>query len=211
VFIRQELAASSTMAFARLFLRSRVHRQLSRRVLQVSICRQNELDFRSTRQFCGLIPKPEDDEGLIIPRKDTPAERKASSDKVEAIAASISDLSMLEVVDLVENLKEKLGMQGMDFGIAGGGGGGGGAADAVEEEVEEVVEQTEFAVKLTKFDPKAKIKLIKEVRKIGGFGLKEAKEIVESAPVILKKDLSKEEAEELKAVITGLGGEVELE
>lgn len=85
-----------------------------------------------------------------------------------------------------------------------------GTADA-EEEAEEVKEQTEFAVKLTKFDAKAKIKLIKEVRSIGGFGLKEAKEIVESVPVVLKKDLSKEDAEELQNKLKELGAETELE
>ena len=86
----------------------------------------------------------------------------------------------------------------------------GATAEAEEEAVEEK-EHTEFAVKLTKFDAKAKIKLIKEVRSIGGFGLKEAKEIVESVPVVLKKDLSKEDAEEMQKKLKELGAETELE
>ena len=97
-------------------------------------------------------------------------------------------------------------------GVAGAGGadgdeddeevgGGGGATEA----------QTAFDVKLVGFDAKAKIKIIKEARSIvPGLGLKEAKELVESAPVAIQKGLSKENAEEIKAKLEALGAEIEI-
>ena len=95
------------------------------------------------------------------------------------------------------------------FAMGGGGGGGGGApvAAAVVEEVKEEikVEKTHFDVELSSFDPKSKIKVIKEIRGLLGLGLKEAKEMVETAPQWIKKEMPKEEAEELCAKLVGLG------
>ena len=71
--------------------------------------------------------------------------------------------------------------------------------------------KTHFTVKLEKFDPATKIKLIKEVRAATGLGLKEAKEAVEGAPKELKADVKKEEAEELKAKLEAVGGTVTIE
>jgi len=93
------------------------------------------------------------------------------------------------------------------FGIKKSSGGGGGAA-ADEAKVEE--KQTAFDIKLTGFDAKAKIKVIKEVRSMAGLGLKEAKELVESAPSIIQKSVSAEAAEEIKAKLVELGAEIEL-
>ncbi|KDO16851.1 hypothetical protein SPRG_17667 [Saprolegnia parasitica CBS 223.65] len=92
------------------------------------------------------------------------------------------------------------------MGFAMGGGGGGAA---VEEEVKE--EKTAFDVKLVSFDAKNKIKVIKEIRAITGLGLKEAKELVENVPAVLKKDVKKAEADELLAKIAEIGGVGELE
>jgi large subunit ribosomal protein L7/L12 len=86
---------------------------------------------------------------------------------------------------------------------------GGGAAVAAAAPV--VEEKTDFDVKLTGFDPKSKIKLIKEVRAVTEMGLKEAKALVDNVPQILKKALRKEQAEDLKAKLEALGGMVELE
>ena len=72
-------------------------------------------------------------------------------------------------------------------------------------------EKTEFDLKLTGFDAKAKIKVIKEIRTITGLGLKDAKQMVESAPKVVKTSIKKEEAEELKAKLESLGATVELE
>lgn len=82
----------------------------------------------------------------------------------------------------------------------------GGAAEAAP-----VVEvKTVFDVKLVAFDAKAKIKIIKEIRSIGGLGLKEAKELVESAPCVIQKGLKAEAAEEIKAKLIEIGAEIQL-
>ena len=80
---------------------------------------------------------------------------------------------------------------------AGGAPAGDGAGAVAEEKQEEAKEKTHFDIELTSFDATSKIKVIKEVRAIFGLGLKEAKEMVEGAPVWLKKESPKEEAEEL--------------
>lgn len=70
--------------------------------------------------------------------------------------------------------------------------------------------KTHYDIELTKFDAAKKIGLIKEMRVMFNLGLKEAKEMVEGAPVWIKKEVAKEEAEELAEKIKGLGGEVRL-
>lgn len=85
------------------------------------------------------------------------------------------------------------------------GGGGGGGIDGAKAE-EKKVEKTAFDVKLDKFDPSAKIKVIKEVRAFTNLGLKEAKELVEKSPVVLKQGLTKEEASDIIDKIKVAGG-----
>lgn len=99
------------------------------------------------------------------------------------------------------------------MGMMGGGGGGapaaaGGEAAGAQEEAKEEApkEKTHYDVELTAFDAAQKIKIIKEVRAVLGLGLKEAKEVVEGVPSWLKKDLAKDDAEELKAKLESLGG-----
>eukprot|EP00527_Entomoneis_sp_CCMP2396_P006274 CAMPEP_0198149130 /NCGR_PEP_ID=MMETSP1443-20131203/45145_1 /TAXON_ID=186043 /ORGANISM="Entomoneis sp., Strain CCMP2396" /LENGTH=187 /DNA_ID=CAMNT_0043814059 /DNA_START=99 /DNA_END=662 /DNA_ORIENTATION=- len=94
------------------------------------------------------------------------------------------------------------GIGGKSF--KGSGGQGGDSEEAV------VAEKTTFDVKLTGFDPKAKIKVIKEVRAIAGLGLKEAKDLVESAPKIIQTNIKKEQAEELKKKLEELGAQIEI-
>ena len=77
-------------------------------------------------------------------------------------------------------------------------------AEAIEEE------KTAFDVKLVSFNTKSKIKVIKEVRAVAGLGLKEAKELVDSAPKIIQKALKKEAADELKEKLEALGAEIEI-
>jgi large subunit ribosomal protein L7/L12 len=83
-----------------------------------------------------------------------------------------------------------------------------GASLGVAEEPVEV--KTVFDLKLVGFDAKAKIKVIKEVRAIAGLGLKEAKEMVESAPKVISRDLKQEKADELKAQLEAIGAQVEI-
>jgi len=138
-----------------------------------------------------------------------------ASPKVEELFQKIIWLDMVEVHLLAELINEKMGITISDAErerMARGGGmgkkGGGGAAE--EKEEEEVEEKTAFDLKLTGFDAKSKIKVIKEVRGMTSLGLKEAKELVEGVPATVKKDIKKEEAEELKAKLEALGAQVEI-
>ena len=88
------------------------------------------------------------------------------------------------------------------------GGGGGGETDGDAAKVE--VKQTSFDIKLVGFDASAKIKVIKEIRSMAGLGLKEAKDLVESAPTIIQKSVGIEAAEEIKAKLVELGAIIEL-
>ena len=113
--------------------------------------------------------------------------------------------------------QEMMAKMGPMLGMMGGAGGGAPAAAPAAEakaaaapKVEEKKEKSHYDVELSKFDPAKKIALIKEVRAILGLGLKEAKEMVEGAPVWLKKELAKEEAEKLAAKLKEFGGECRL-
>ena len=119
-------------------------------------------------------------------------------------------LDVIEVHLISQLINERLGIvitESDKRGFVAGPGAGGG--DAAEQEV--VVEKTAFDLKLTGFDAKSKIKVIKEVRAITGLGLKEAKEMVEGAPKTVKKGIKMEEAEELKAKLEAAGGTVDIE
>lgn len=123
------------------------------------------------------------------------------SEKINAIVEEIKGLSLLEVKELTDALKETFGVEA----IAMGGPVAGGAAPA-----EAAEEKTEFDVVLEGFDAAAKIKVIKAVREVTGLGLADAKAAVEGAPTTLKEAVSKEEGEEIKGKIEGVGGKVAL-
>jgi large subunit ribosomal protein L7/L12 len=113
----------------------------------------------------------------------------------------IEGMTVLEAADLVKAMEEKFGVSAaapMAMMAAP-------AAAAVEEEV-----QTEFTVVLTGVGDK-KIQVIKEIRAITSLGLKEAKELVESAPTNVKEGISKDEAEAIKAKFTEVGAVIELQ
>jgi large subunit ribosomal protein L7/L12 len=134
---------------------------------------------------------------------------------IHDLADEILNLSMLEMKQLVDKVAEHFGFDTQAVAMSLGGGGGGAAAaggDEGEEGKEEaaVEEKTLFDLKLVGFDAKAKIKVIKEVRAIGGLGLKEAKELVEGAPKVIKKDIKKEEAEELQKKLEEVGATIEV-
>lgn len=115
----------------------------------------------------------------------------------------IVGLTILEAKKLADYLKEVHGIEpagGAVVAVAGGGGGGGEEAAA---------EQTEFDVVLTGFGDN-KIAVIKVVRSATGLGLKEAKELVESAPKAMKEGVSKEDAEKLKEEVEAAGGSCEI-
>ena len=103
-------------------------------------------------------------------------------------------------------------MGAMGGGMGGGGGQAAAGAAAEEAPAEEAApkEKTHYDIELSKFDASGKIKVIKEVRAIFGLGLKEAKELVEGAPVWLKKEVAKEEAEALAEKLKAVGAEIRL-
>ena len=114
----------------------------------------------------------------------------------------ISNMSVLEMSDLVKEMEEKFGVSAAAAAVAAPATASGDAAAPVEE-------KTEFDVILTSIGEK-KINVIKEVRAITGLGLKEAKEAVESAPKAIKEGVSKEEAEEIKKKLEEAGASAEL-
>lgn len=136
-----------------------------------------------------------------------------ASPKVEALFQKIIWLDMVEVHLLAELINEKMGITISDAErerMARGGGGRGGSKSEDDAPAEAIVEKTVFDLKLLGFDAKNKIKVIKEVRSMTNLGLKEAKELVEGVPATLKKDIKKEEAEELKTLLEGLGAQVDI-
>ncbi len=118
----------------------------------------------------------------------------------EDVLEYISNLSVLELSELVKEFEEKFGVTAQATVVAAGAAGG--AAESAEE-------QTEFDVVLTDAGAK-KINVIKVVRAVTGLGLKEAKAAVEETPSVIKEAVSKEEAEELKKQFEEAGAKVEL-
>lgn len=129
---------------------------------------------------------------------------------IEALADDILHLNMLEMHQLVKMIQDHFGWTDEDFDgeiMMGSGGGDGGGEEVVAAVVEE---KTTFDLKLQSYDDKAKIKVIKEIRAITGLGLKEAKELVEGAPKVVKKGIKKEEADELKTKLEEIGAIIEI-
>ncbi len=116
------------------------------------------------------------------------------------ILNAIAEMPVMELVELIEAAEEKFGVEATAAVAVAAGPAA--AAEAAEE-------QTEFDVVLTSFGGN-KVAVIKAVRGATGLGLKEAKEVVESAPKAIKEAVSKEEAEELKAKLEEAGAEVEV-
>ncbi len=122
-----------------------------------------------------------------------------ASEKLTAIVEEIKGLTILEVADLVKLLEEEFGVSAAPVAVAAAPGAGAAAAE----------EKTEFDVVLTSFGAN-KLTVIKAVREITGLGLKEAKELVESAPKTIKEAVAKEEADKIKAQLEEAGAAVEL-
>lgn len=120
----------------------------------------------------------------------------------EEILDAISEMSVMDVVDLVSMMEEKFGVSAAAPVAVAGAAAGGEAAPEAEE-------KTEFDVVMTSFGAN-KVGAIKAVRAVSGLGLKEAKELVESAPATIKEGANKEEAEEIKAKLEEAGASVEV-
>jgi large subunit ribosomal protein L7/L12 len=123
-----------------------------------------------------------------------------------ALKDQLSKLTLMEAAQLVKELEEAWGVKaaaggGMMMAMPMGGGAGGGAAPAAE--------KTEFSVELTAAGDK-KIQVIKVVRELTGLGLKEAKELVDGAPKIVKEGVSKADAESMQKKLEAEGAKVTL-
>ena len=122
----------------------------------------------------------------------------------EEVLNAVAEMSVLELSELIKDLEEKFGVSAaaavaVAAPAAGGAGGDTGGGE----------EKTEFDVVLSSFGDK-KVGVIKAVRSITGLGLKEAKDLVESAPSAVKEGVSKDEAEEIKKQLEEAGGSVEV-
>jgi large subunit ribosomal protein L7/L12 len=120
----------------------------------------------------------------------------------EEILETISNMSVMEVVDLISAMEEKFGVSAAAAVAAAPAAAAGEAAAAAEE-------KTEFDVVMSSFGSN-KVSVIKAVRAITGLGLKEAKEMVEGAPVTVKEGASKDEAEDFKKQLEEAGASVEV-
>jgi large subunit ribosomal protein L7/L12 len=129
--------------------------------------------------------------------------KAAKKNNVDSAMEIIESLTLLEMSELVKNLEEKFGVTAAApmaaMPVAGAAAAGGEAAE----------EKTEFDVVLSNVGSD-KIKVIKVVRAVTGLGLKEAKDLVESAPKAIKEGASKEEAADIKKQVEEVGGSVEL-
>ena len=112
---------------------------------------------------------------------------------------AIKELSVLELNELVKACEEEFGVSAAAGVVVAAAGGDGAAAE----------EKTEFDVELTEVGPN-KVKVIKVVREVTGLGLKEAKDVVDGAPKVLKEGASKEEAEEIKKKLEEVGAKATL-
>lgn len=120
--------------------------------------------------------------------------------KVDEILESIDSLTVVELADLVKKIEEKYGVSAAAVAAPAAGGAAGAAAE----------EKSAFNVMLKDVGAN-KIQVIKVVRDVTGLGLKEAKELVDGAPKTVKENVSKDEAEELKAKFSEAGAVVELQ
>ena len=121
----------------------------------------------------------------------------------EEVLNAISEMSVLELSELIKDMEDKFGVsEAAAVAVAAPAAGG-----AAEESSSE--EQTEFDVILSSFGEK-KVGVIKTVRALTGLGLKEAKDLVESAPAAIKEGVNKDEAEDVKKQLEEAGGSVEI-
>jgi len=121
----------------------------------------------------------------------------------EQILEAISNMTIMEVVDLVKMMEDKFGVTAAAPVAVAAAGGGAAAAPAAEE-------KTEFTVTLKAYPAEKKVGVIKVIREITGLGLKEAKDLVEGAPSTVKEGVSKADAEKIKKQLEDGGAQVEV-
>jgi large subunit ribosomal protein L7/L12 len=123
----------------------------------------------------------------------------------DEILDAIAKLSLMDVVELIADMEKKFGVTAAAPVAMMAGGGGGAAAAAAPAE-----EQTEFSVTLKEYPADKKVTVIKVVRELTGLGLKEAKDLVEGAPALVKDSVSKADSETMKKKLEEAGAKVEV-
>ena len=125
------------------------------------------------------------------------------SEKIDQIVEELKTLTLLEASELVTKIEDT-------FGVDASAAAGGGVVVAAAAPAEEVEEKTEFNVMLDEVPADKKIAVLKVVRSITGLGLKEAKELVESAPKVIQEGIAKDAAEDAKKQMEEVGAKVSL-
>ena len=125
------------------------------------------------------------------------------SDKINQIVEELKTLTLLEASELVAQIEET-------FGVDASAAAGGGMVMAAAAPAEEVEEKTEFDLMLDEVPADKKIAVLKVVRSLTGLGLKEAKQLVESAPKLVQEGIAKDAAEEAQKQISDAGGKASL-
>ncbi|KAJ1263998.1 hypothetical protein BS78_09G229200 [Paspalum vaginatum] len=140
--------------------------------------------------------------------------RPPPSDRVWRLVEDVSSLTLAETATLSSILLRRLDIPSappiaiLNSAAGLGGGGGGGATAGAAGEKAAAAEKTVFELRLESFDAASKIKVIKEIRSFTDLGLKEAKELVEKAPAVIKGGVSKEEAEAIVEKMKAVGAKV---
>ncbi|CAN6482174.1 unnamed protein product [Victoria cruziana] len=181
---------------------------------------------RLVQQFCSVPARDNDEEEEMYDQRKLPADynpdtfdptehRSPPTDRVFRLVDEVSSLTLLEVAELSDIIMAKLGMKekpviavmkaGTSVPMMAAAKGAGTAPE------EKKTEKTVFEVRLDGYDAAAKIKIIKEVRSFTDLGLKEAKDLVEKTPAIIKKGVSKEEGEQIVEKLKALGAKVAIE
>ncbi|XP_072961646.1 uncharacterized protein [Typha angustifolia] len=148
---------------------------------------------------------------------DPSAPANPPSDRVWRLVDEVSALTLAEVAELTSLLMQRAGVEEppeigiLNAGGGGGFGGGAGAGGAAQGKEEKKAEKTVFELRLDAFDAASKIKVIKEVRGFTDLGLKEAKDLVEKTPTVIKRGVSKEEAEKIIEKMKAVGAKVVME
>lgn len=151
-----------------------------------------------------------------VPPPHLDGQPKEYSAKIQTLVDEISKLNLIEVSDLNELLRKRLNIRDVPMAAVGfaAAGAASPAAAKKEEEVDEAPKATKssFKVKLVKFDEAKKVALIKEIKTVvENMNLVQAKKFVESAPQVLKNDVSKDDADKLKAQLEKVGATIEIE
>jgi len=137
--------------------------------------------------------------------KETPVAKKGAKVLTkDEIVAAIKNMTMLDLADLVKTLENEFGVSAAPIAVAAAA-----PAAAPSEQAAAAEEKTEFAVTLKNFGEK-KIEVIKAVREVTTLGLKQAKDLVEAAPQVVKEGVPKEEAETIKQKLEAAGATVEV-